>query len=149
MSRVMIVTNDFPPRQGGIETFLATIAGGMPADRLVVYASRAGRHTSGERGDAAQQRFDAAQPYRIVRDPTTVLVPSPAVRRRVVDAFTAHGCDRVLFGAAAPLGLLGRVVAGRRRPPGRRDDPRARTVVGPVPGARAAAAAHRGRTATR
>jgi phosphatidylinositol alpha-1,6-mannosyltransferase len=96
MSRVMIVTNDFPPRQGGIETFVATIAGGLPADQVVVYTSRT-------RG---QERFDAGTAYPVVRDPSSMLVPSPAVRRRVVDAFETYGCDRVLFGAAAPLGLL-------------------------------------------
>jgi len=96
MSRVMIVTNDFPPRQGGIETFVATIADGLPADQIVVYTSRT-------RG---QERHDARLAYPVLRDPTSMLVPSPLVRRRVVDAFRAHGCDRVIFGAAAPLGLL-------------------------------------------
>jgi phosphatidylinositol alpha-1,6-mannosyltransferase len=96
MSRVMIVTNDFPPRQGGIETFVATIAGGLPADQVVVYTSRT-------RG---QERYDAGQPYPVLRDPTSMLVPSPVVRHRVVEAFRTTGCDRVLFGAAAPLGLL-------------------------------------------
>jgi len=96
MSRVMIVTNDFPPRQGGIETFVATIAGGLPADQVVVYTS----HTRG------QERNDARLPYPVVRDPTSMLVPSPPVRRRVLEAFRTNGCDRVIFGAAAPLGLL-------------------------------------------
>ena len=96
MSRVMIVTNDFPPRQGGIETFVATIAGGLPTDQVVVYTSRT-------RG---QERYDARLSYPVVRDHTSMLVPSPTVRRRVVAAFRTHGCDRVIFGAAAPLGLL-------------------------------------------
>jgi len=96
MSRVMIVTNDFPPRQGGIETFVATIAAGLPSDDVVVYTSRT-------RG---QERNDARLPYPVLRDPTSMLVPSPVVRRRVVEAFRAQACDRVLFGAAAPLGLL-------------------------------------------
>lgn len=94
----MIVTNDFPPRQGGIETFVATIAGGLPADQVVVYTSRT-------RG---QELNDAQLPYPVLRDPTSMLVPSPPARRRVVEAFGAHGCDRVIFGAAAPLGLLAR-----------------------------------------
>lgn len=92
----MIVTNDFPPRQGGIETFVATIAAGLPADDVVVYTSRT-------RG---QERYDARLPYPVLRDPTSMLVPSPVVRRRVVEAFRTQGCDRVIFGAAAPLGLL-------------------------------------------
>jgi len=107
MSRVMIVTNDFPPRQGGIETFVATIAGGLPADQVVVYTSRT-------RG---QELNDAQLPYPVLRDPASMLVPSPPTRRRVVEAFGAHGCDRVIFGAAAPLGLLARPLraAGAKR----------------------------------
>lgn len=103
----MIVTNDFPPRQGGIETFVATIAGGLPADQVVVYTSRT-------RG---QELNDAQLPYPVLRDPTSMLVPSPPTRRRVVEAFGAHGCDRVIFGAAAPLGLLARPLraAGAKR----------------------------------
>jgi phosphatidylinositol alpha-1,6-mannosyltransferase len=104
---VLIVTNDFPPRQGGIETFVATIAGGLPADQVVVYTSRM----------PGSDATDAALPYPVLRDPTPMLVPTPAVRRRVTDAFAAHGCDRVLFGAAAPLGLLAsplRAVGARR-----------------------------------
>lgn len=96
MNRVMIVTNDFPPRQGGIETFVATIAGGLPAGQIVVYTSRT----------LGQERYDARLPYPVLRDPTSMLVPSPSVRRRVVAAFGEQGCDRVIFGAAAPLGLL-------------------------------------------
>jgi phosphatidylinositol alpha-1,6-mannosyltransferase len=63
---------------------------------VVVYTSRT-------RG---QERYDARLPYPVVRDPTSMLVPSPVVRRRVLQAFRTHGCDRVIFGAAAPLGLL-------------------------------------------
>lgn len=96
MSRLMIVTNDFPPRQGGIETFVATIADGLPAAEVIVYTSRT-------RG---QERHDSHLPYPVLRDPTSMLVPSPVVRHRVVEAFGRHGCDRVIFGAAAPLGML-------------------------------------------
>jgi phosphatidylinositol alpha-1,6-mannosyltransferase len=94
--RVLIVTNDFPPRQGGIETFVATIADGL-ADRVVVYTSR----TPGE------EEADAARPYPVVRDHSRVLLPTPPTRATMQRLMRQHGCDRVLFGAAAPLGLLG------------------------------------------
>ena len=94
--RVLIVTNDFPPRQGGIETFVATIADGL-ADRVVVYTS----HTPGE------EAADAARPYPVVRDHSRVLLPTPPTRATMQRLMRRHGCDRVLFGAAAPLGLLG------------------------------------------
>ncbi|QWC85660.1 glycosyltransferase family 4 protein [Nocardioidaceae bacterium] len=97
--RVLVVTNDFPTRRGGIETFVLNLCRGLEAlapGSVVV-------HTASMDGDAA---YDAQLPFPVVRDPTSMLVPSPAVRRRVVGTFEAYGCDRVLFGAAAPLGLL-------------------------------------------
>ena len=97
--RVLVVTNDFPTRRGGIETFVLNLCRGLAEpdpSRVVVY-------TASMDGDAA---YDADLPFQVVRDPTSMLLPTPAVRRRVVEAFGSHGCDRVLFGAAAPLGLL-------------------------------------------
>src|SRR5690606_30145975 len=48
--------------------------------------------------------FDARQPYRVVRHPTTLMLPTRAVARRAA-ALVEDGAT-VLFGAAAPLGLL-------------------------------------------
>lgn len=96
MGRTLIVTNDFPTRQGGIESFVYALANRLPTDEVVVYtASMSG---------AAE--LDARVPYPVVRDRGSTLLPTPAVRRRVVDVFRNMGCDSVLFGAAAPLGLL-------------------------------------------
>ncbi|HEY6788668.1 MAG TPA: alpha-(1-2)-phosphatidylinositol mannosyltransferase, partial [Trebonia sp.] len=53
MRRTLIVTNDFPPRQGGIQSFIQELALRLPADRLTVYAPRWD-------GDA---EFDARQPF--------------------------------------------------------------------------------------
>lgn len=96
MPRTLIVTNDFPTRQGGIETFVAELATRFDPADVVVY-------TAAMPGDTA---YDATLPFPVVRDPKSMLLPTPRLRRAVVAAFDAHGCDRVLFGAAAPLGLL-------------------------------------------
>lgn len=96
MSRVLVVTNDFPTRRGGIETFVLALCQGMPADEVVVY-------TASMPGD---REFDATLPFPVYRDPASMLLPTPAVGRRVVEVMRRHGCDRVLFGASAPLGLL-------------------------------------------
>jgi phosphatidylinositol alpha-1,6-mannosyltransferase len=92
----LVVTNDFPPRPGGIQAYVHNLAVRLPAGDVVVYASD-------WPGAAA---FDAAQPFQVVRHPTTVLLPTPGVLRRVRAVARAHSCDRVWFGAAAPLGLL-------------------------------------------
>ena len=58
------------------------------------------------------------------------MLPVPSVRRRAVQALTEHGCDTVLFGAAAPLGLLAPALRARRGPADRRPDPRPRGRLG-------------------
>ncbi|MFI7288927.1 glycosyltransferase family 4 protein [Streptomyces anulatus] len=94
--RTLVVTNDFPPRQGGIETFVHAMTSRFPTDSVVVY-------TSAEPGAAAH---DAALPHPVVRDPARTLLPGPRVAARAVEIARHHGCDSVWFGAAAPLGLL-------------------------------------------
>jgi len=97
MSRkLLLVTNDFPPRQGGIQTFLYELVRRLPADQVAVYASD-------HPGSAA---FDAELPFPVRRHPTGLLVPTPAARRRVLQARAEFGTSSIWFGAAAPLGLL-------------------------------------------
>jgi phosphatidylinositol alpha-1,6-mannosyltransferase len=102
LRRTLIVTNDFPPRQGGIQSFVHSLAVRQPAGSVVVYASD-------HEGSA---RFDAEQPFPVVRHPTGLLVPTPAARHRVVETLREYGCTAVWFGAAAPLGLLAPAVRG-------------------------------------
>ncbi|MBM7415160.1 MULTISPECIES: glycosyltransferase family 4 protein [Nocardiaceae] len=99
MRRTLLVTNDFPPRRGGIQSYLHTFAQLLPADELVVYAPR-------WRGDS-HVRFDAEQPFEVVRHPTTLMLPTPAVARRAAGLVSDRQCDTVWFGAAAPLAVLG------------------------------------------
>jgi phosphatidylinositol alpha-1,6-mannosyltransferase len=96
MSRVLFVTNDFPTRVGGIETFVLELCKRMPPDEVVVY-------TASMPGD---KEHDAGLPFPVYRDPSGMLLPTPAVGRRVAEVMRRHGCDRVVFGASAPLGLL-------------------------------------------
>lgn len=107
MSRTLLVTNDFPTRQGGIESFVLALATRLPADEVVVYTARMP-------GDAA---FDATLPFPVVRDSAATLLPTRRVARTARDLLRAYDCDRVLFGASAPLGLLagGLRAAGARR----------------------------------
>ncbi len=134
MSRTLLVTNDFPPRPGGIQSFVHNLAVRQPAGSVVVYAST-------WRG---AEKFDAEQPFEVVRERHRVLLPTPSVARRAAGLARAHDCDTVWFGAAAPLGLL---AAGLRRRAGIR---RAVALThghevgwAALPGARAAAAPDR------
>ncbi|MEU9352848.1 glycosyltransferase family 4 protein [Streptomyces griseoloalbus] len=103
MHKTLIVTNDFPPRPGGIQAFLHNMALRLDPERLVVYASTWKRTREGVEATAA---FDAEQPFTVVRDRTTMLLPTPAATRRAVGLLREHGCTSVWFGAAAPLGLM-------------------------------------------
>ncbi|MFF7372468.1 glycosyltransferase family 4 protein [Streptomyces tricolor] len=103
MHKTLIVTNDFPPRPGGIQAFLHNMALRLDPGRLVVYASTWKR---GREGAEATAAFDAEQPFTVVRDRTTMLLPTPQATRRAVGLLREHGCTSVWFGAAAPLGLM-------------------------------------------
>ena len=100
-SRTLLLTNDFPPRLGGIETFCHELAQRMPragdgGPGVVVYTS----HTPGAAA------VDATLAFPVVRDPAATLLPTPAVARRAAQLVGEFDCDRVVVGAAAPLGLL-------------------------------------------
>jgi phosphatidyl-myo-inositol dimannoside synthase len=96
VTKTLLVTNDFPPRPGGIQQFVHNLAVRQPAGSIVAYAST-------WRGAA---EFDARQPFEVVREDTGILLPTPRVAKRAAEIARAHGCDSVWFGAAAPLGLL-------------------------------------------
>jgi phosphatidyl-myo-inositol dimannoside synthase len=105
--KVLIVTNDFPPRRGGIQSFVHALASRLPAGSVVVYAPS---------WDGAAE-FDARQPFPVIRHPTSLMLPVPSVARRAARILAEQDCDTVVFGAAAPLGLLAPSLrrAGARR----------------------------------
>lgn len=90
------MTNDFPPRAGGIQSYLLALAQRLPADRLVVYAP----------AWPGAADFDARQPFPVYRHPGSLMLPGSAVRTRAVELIRDHGIGAVWYGAAAPLGLL-------------------------------------------
>lgn len=100
MTRVLLLTNDFPPRRGGIQSYLEAFVGEVrKTDRhdLTVYAPK-------WKGDTD---YDRQANYRVVRHPTTLMLPEPTVAARMRALIDEHGIETVWFGAAAPLALLG------------------------------------------
>ncbi len=93
----LLVTNDFPPKIGGIQSLLWEWWRRLPPDRFAVL-------TSPHRDAAA---FDAEQPYRIERTPEPVLLPHPLMVRRVNALAEDFGADLVVLDPAVPLGLIG------------------------------------------
>jgi phosphatidylinositol alpha-1,6-mannosyltransferase len=92
----LIITNDFPPRQGGIETFVREMATRFPADGVVVYTSR----TPGG------PDYDRTLPFPVDRADTSVLLPTPQAVRRAQALIARYDCDSVWFGSSVPLGLM-------------------------------------------
>lgn len=111
MLRTLLVTNDFPPRPGGIQSYLGALAQTLPTDRLVVYAP------SWQSAGATHHAFDASAEYEVIRHPTSLLLPTAGVARRAKQIMRSRRCQAVWFGAAAPLGLLSKQLrdAGARR----------------------------------
>jgi len=94
--RTLVVTNDFPPRAGGIQAYVASLASRLPAGEVVVYAP----------AWPGASAYDAAAPFPVVRHSGSLMLPLPQVLRRAREIARAEACESVWFGAAAPLGLL-------------------------------------------
>ena len=102
MSRVLLVTNDFPPRRGGIQSYLGEFVARLVAagsHAVTVYAPQ-------WKGADAFDDLACDAGYRVVRHPGTLMLPSPAVDARMRRLIEEEEIDTVWFGAAAPLGLL-------------------------------------------
>ena len=113
MSRVLLVTNDFPPRRGGIQSYLGEFVGRLVqagSHEMTVYAPQ-------WKGAAAFDDSARTAGYRVVRHPGTLMLPGPAVDARMRRLIAEHDIDTVWFGAAAPLALLAERarLAGARR----------------------------------
>ena len=99
MTRILLVTNDFPPRRGGIQSYLEQFVRRLAATGdhdLTVYAPQW----------KGAEDYDRAAPFRIVRHPGTLMLPEPGVDRRMRALIRDGGIETVWFGAAAPLALL-------------------------------------------
>ncbi|MEX2549452.1 MAG: glycosyltransferase family 4 protein [Nitriliruptoraceae bacterium] len=92
------MTNDLEPRTGGIQQFVGNLLRRVHPETTVVI---------GPAGGPEATLLDAARRHRTVRAPGAVL-PTPAVRRLVVDVARTHRPDVIVLGAAWPLGELAR-----------------------------------------
>jgi phosphatidylinositol alpha-1,6-mannosyltransferase len=96
MAKTLVITNDFPPRPGGIQTFVHGLIEGLNPEEVVVLSSKF----------KGWQEFDKLQKYKVFRYDTEMLLPTPAVANYAIKLVKEFDCESVLFGASAPLGLL-------------------------------------------
>ena len=93
----LLVTNDFPPKIGGIQSLLWEWWRRLPPDSFAVLTS--------PHPDAA--RFDAAQPFHIERIRQPVLLPHPLMVRQVEEMARRVDAELIVLDPAFPLGLIG------------------------------------------
>ena len=102
MPTTLLVTNDFGPRAGGIETFVIGLLERIPAGEVLVYTSK----------QADSAAYDAKWlsdfNVRVIRDRSSILLPTPRVIRNLRKVIRSEGLTRVWFGAAAPLAIASR-----------------------------------------
>ena len=97
----LLVTNDFPPKVGGIQAYLWELWRRMDPDTFAVLTA------SSDPGAAAFDRAQAAAGIRIERVGRRVLLPTPALVRRIRETAERVGARLVVIDPAFPLGALG------------------------------------------
>ena len=97
MIRHLLVTNDFPPKHGGLQSYLWELWRRLPPDDVTVL-------TTPYPGAA---EWDADQPFRIVRTSSRVLLPTRSLARHIDERADEFEAALVLLDPALPLGLVG------------------------------------------
>jgi phosphatidylinositol alpha-1,6-mannosyltransferase len=97
MTRHLLVTNDFPPKIGGIQSYLWELWRRLPPDDVTVLTSP----------HADDDLFDRHQSFRIERTREPVLLPHPGLVRRVQRLAAEVDAKAVVIDPAMPLGLIG------------------------------------------
>ncbi len=93
----LLATNDFPPKVGGIQSYLYELWRRLPAAETTVFTTA--------HPEAAA--WDAQQELRIERASQGFLLPTRAVRRRVDDLAREVGASVVFLDPMVPLGAIG------------------------------------------
>ncbi|NLG66859.1 MAG: glycosyltransferase family 4 protein [Actinobacteria bacterium] len=102
--RTLFITNDFPPRVGGFQSYYWGLVQTLHPEDIVIMAPAHPR--------AAE--FDQNLPYRVVRTREAVVWPSPANLRLAERLIDEQGTELVQMGHPLPAGLLGPVLKRRR-----------------------------------
>lgn len=95
--RHLLVTNDYPPKVGGIQNYLWELYRRLPADQVVVLT----------RPYPGWRQWDASQRHTIIRTRQRVLVPEPWLARRITRIVDQENIDLIMYDPAVPVGALG------------------------------------------
>ncbi len=95
--RHLLVTNDFPPKVGGIQSYLWELWRRLPPEETTVL-------TTPYKGATT---WDASQPFRVERTREPVLLPTRGLARRIDALASEVDAEIVLLDPALPLGFIG------------------------------------------
>jgi phosphatidylinositol alpha-1,6-mannosyltransferase len=93
----LLATNDFPPKIGGIQSYLYELWARLPPGENTVF-------TTNYAGDT---KWDSARPFRVVRARESQFFPTRSVRTRIDGLAREVGADVVFLDPWLPLGLVG------------------------------------------
>lgn len=93
----LLVTNDFPPKVGGIQSYLWELWRRLPPDSFTVLTT--------PHPEAAT--WDAEQRFAVERTRQPVLLPTPGLRDEIDQLAERTGAELVVLDPALPLGALG------------------------------------------
>jgi phosphatidyl-myo-inositol dimannoside synthase len=97
---ILVITNDFGPRTGGIETFVMGLLERIVDHKVVVFTSQQGN--TSEYDQQWLKKFGV----QVIRDRSKILLPSLRVAKRAKEIAQMHNIEVLVFGAAAPLALM-------------------------------------------
>ena len=96
MARHLLVTNDYPPKLGGIQNYLWELWRRLPPDDVCVL-------TRTHPGDV---QWDLQQNHQVVRSPRQFLLPTRDMGEEIADLVAEIDAKLVLYDPAVPLGAL-------------------------------------------
>lgn len=97
---ILVITNDFGPRTGGIETFVIGLLERIVDCKVIVFTSQQGN--TSEYDQQWLKKFGV----QVIRDRSRILLPSVRVAKRAKEIAQSHNVEVLVFGAAAPLALM-------------------------------------------
>ena len=106
MITTLVVTNDFGPRSGGIETFIHGLLSQASKNQERNFVVLTSKQTPQDEVTKFDTKMWEENRIKVVRDTAKVLLPTPRLAKKATDLFVTYNCENVIFGSSAPLGLL-------------------------------------------
>ena len=106
MITTLVVTNDFGPRSGGIETFIHGLLAQASKNQQRNFVVLTSRQDPQDEVITFDRKMWEENRIKVIRDTSKVLLPTRRLAKAATELFVTHKCENVIFGASAPLGLL-------------------------------------------